>query len=139
MDRGPDGILRILLAEGEKPVYITQKDIREVQLALGAVKVGIEVLLERAGLTLDEIDEVLLAGAFGNYIDQESAVRVGLLPPVPLEKIRGVRNAAGRGSVAALASAPFWEKTHSVARKMHYIELSTLKDFQKRFMKAMFF
>lgn len=139
MDRGPDGILRILLAEGEKPVYITQKDIREVQLALGAVKVGIEVLLERAGLTLDEIDEVLLAGAFGNYIDPKSAVRVGLLPPVPLEKICGVRNAAGRGAVAALASARFWETAHSVARKMHYIELSTLEDFQKRFMKAMFF
>ncbi|MFP4482148.1 MAG: ASKHA domain-containing protein [Thermovirgaceae bacterium] len=139
MDRGPDGILRILLAEGEKPVYITQKDVREVQLALGAVKVGIEVLLERADLALDDVDEVLLAGAFGNYIDQESAVRVGLLPPVPLSKIRGVRNAAGRGAVAALASAPFWETTHSVARKMRYIELSTLRDFQKRFMKAMLF
>lgn len=97
------------------------------------------MLLEKAGLTLDGIDEVLLAGAFGNYIDQESAVRVGLLPPVPIEKIRGVRNAAGRGAVAALASAPFWEKAHSVARKMHYIELSTLGNFQKRFMKAMLF
>ncbi len=139
MDRGHDGILRILLAEGDKPVYITQKDIREVQLALGAVKVGIEVLLEKAGLTLDGIDEVLLAGAFGNYIDQESAVRMGLLPPVPLQKIRGARNAAGRGAVAALASASFWEKAHSVARKMHYIELSALEDFQKRFMKAMLF
>ena len=139
MDRDSRGIARVLLTDRAHPVYITQKDIREVQLALGAIRVGVEVLLERAGITLEAVDAIFLAGAFGNYIDHESAVAVGLLPDVGLRKIRGVRNTAGLGAAMALASAPFYEKTHEVAKRMNYIELSMLSDFQKRFIRAMNF
>ncbi len=139
MDRDPQGIVRVLLTDRAHPVYLTQKDIREVQLALGAIRVGVEVLLERAGIAVEAVDEVLLAGAFGNYIDHESAVAVGLLPPVGLKKIRSVRNTAGLGAAMALASASFYEKTHRIAERMNYIELSTLSDFQKRFVRAMIF
>ena len=78
----------MLITDPGSPVYITQKDIREVQLAIGAVKVGIEVMMEQMGITVDGIDEILLAGAFGSNIDIESAITVGLLPKVEREKVR---------------------------------------------------
>ncbi|MBL3592649.1 MAG: DUF4445 domain-containing protein [Synergistaceae bacterium] len=139
LDRDGRGIVRLLLTDRDHPVYFSQKDVRELQLALGAIRVGVEVLLEHYGATVDAVDEIFLAGAFGNYIDHESAVAVGLLPPVRLERIRSVRNTAGLGAVMALASASFFENTRTVAERMTYIELSSLSDFQKRFVGAMFF
>ena len=75
--RNANGMVQLLLTDEENPIYLTQKDVREVQLASGAVKVGTEVMLERAGITKDEISEVYLAGAFGNNIDIESAIAAG--------------------------------------------------------------
>ncbi|MCF7935537.1 MAG: ASKHA domain-containing protein [Synergistales bacterium] len=139
LDRNERGILRFLLTDDAHPVSLTQKDVREVQLALGAIRVGAEVLLERAGLPAEEVDEVLLAGAFGNYIDRTSALRIGLLPAVPAARITSVHNTAGLGAAMALASKHFYGKTYSIAEKMEYIELSTLDDFQERFVGAMTF
>ena len=96
-------------------------------------------MLERAGITKDEISEVYLAGAFGNNIDIESAIAAGLIPDIDRAKIRGVKNSSGLGASLALASAEFYERTKSVAEKMKYVELSSLPDFQKRFVKAMSF
>jgi len=132
-------INRLLITEPENPVYITQKDIREVQLAIGAVKVGIEVMLEQMGITVDEIEEILLAGAFGSNIDIESAVTVGLLPKVELQKVRFIFNSSGLGACMALASAEFYRETERTMGKMRYIELSSLPDFQKRFIRSMLF
>ncbi len=132
-------INRLLITEPENPVYITQKDIREVQLAVGAVKVGIEVMMEQLGITVEDIDEILLAGAFGSNIDIKSAVTVGLLPKVELEKVRFIFNSSGLGACMALASAGFYRETERTMRKMKYIELSTLPDFQKRFIRSMLF
>ena len=137
--RNANGMVQLLLTGEENPIYLTQKDIREVQLAAGAVKVGTEVMLERAGITKDEISEVYLAGAFGNNIDIESAIAAGLIPDIDRAKIRGVKNSSGLGASLALASAEFYERTKSVAEKMKYVELSSLPDFQKRFVKAMSF
>ena len=133
------GMVRFLLTDEENPVYLTQKDIREVQLAVGAIKVGIEVMLEHQGIGLDEVDEVLLAGAFGNNIDIESAIVVGLLPNVEHKKIIGVRNSSGYGAFLSLAAADFCASTQTAMEKMKYVELSTLPDFQKRFVTAMLF
>lgn len=139
LGRDKKGMVRLLLTDEKNPVYLTQKDIREVQLAVGAVKVGTEVMLECAGTTEDGIAEVCLAGAFGNNINVESAVRVGLIPDVSRGKILGVKNSSGLGACMSLASPGFYERTKEAAKKMSYVELSTLPDFQKRFLKAMSF
>ena len=139
LGRSESGMVRLLLTDGEHPVYLTQKDVREVQLAVGAVKVGVEVMLERAGVTKDEVAEVCLAGAFGNNINIESAARVGLIPDVERGRIHGVKNTSGLGACLALASAGFYERTKETAEKMSYVELSSLPDFQKRFVDAMTF
>ena len=138
--RSEKGMARFRLTEaGVEPLFLTQKDIREVQLALGAIRTGVEVMLEKRGVSLEDLDEVLLAGAFGNYIDVQSAITVGLLPQVPPEKIRSVRNSSGLGACMALASPRFYAHTKETARRMSYVELSLLPDFQKRFVKAMIF
>ncbi|HCL79658.1 MAG TPA: hypothetical protein DIC53_06800, partial [Synergistaceae bacterium] len=99
------GMVRFLLADhGDRPLFITQKDVREVQLAVGAIRVGAEVLLERRGVAMDDVDEILLAGAFGNYIHVENAMAIGLLPPFPPDRVRSVRNSSGLGACKALAS-----------------------------------
>ena len=137
--RDSKGMVRLLLTDEKHPVYLTQKDIREVQLAAGAVKVGTEVMLERAGITAEGIGEVCLAGAFGNNINIESAVRVGLIPNVRHDIITGVKNSSGLGACMSLASDDFFRRTKSAAEKMAYVELSSLADFQKRFINAMSF
>lgn len=122
-----------------EPVVLTQKDVRELQLAKAAVRAGIQILLSEANLTYDEIDEVLLAGAFGNYIDKTSALTLGLLPPIPLEKIKSVGNAAGAGAKLALLSKEILQKSITVARQVEHVELSTRKDFQDKFMDVLGF
>ena len=139
LGRNERGMVQILLTDEENPIYLTQKDVREVQLAAGAIKAGTEVMLERAGVTKDEISEVYLAGAFGNYIDIDSAAVVGLIPDIERGRIRGVKNSSGLGASLALASASFCENTKAVAEKMKYVELSSLPDFQTRFIKAISF
>ena len=83
--------------EGEHPVYISQKDIRQIQMAKSSICSGCLALLEEAGLTLESIDYLVLAGAFGNYIDIDNALSIGLLPPVSREKIISIGNGAGQG------------------------------------------
>ena len=132
-------INRFLITDSNHPVYLTQKDVREVQLAVGAVKVGTEVMMEQMGTTVDGIDEILLAGAFGSNIDIASAITVGLLPKVEREKVRFIFNSSGLGACMALASADFYRATEQTMSRMEYIELSSLKDFQKRFIRSMLF
>lgn len=139
LGRDGNGMVHFLLGEAADAVRLTQKDVREVQLALGAIRAGMGVLLERRDVSLEDIDELLLAGAFGNYIDLDSAMAVGLVPKLPRERIRSVKNASGLGACLALASPRFYEKTGEAAKTMQYIELSTLPDFQRRFVKAMIF
>lgn len=139
IDRDASNMGRILLTDNNHPVYLTQKDIREVQLAIGAIKVGVDVMLESAGKKVEDVDEVLLAGAFGCNIDIMNSIFVGLLPNVERNKIRSIRNASGYGASLALASARFFDGTKETAAKMSYVELSSLTDFQKRFINAMLF
>ncbi|NLI93780.1 MAG: ATP-binding protein [Peptococcaceae bacterium] len=119
----------------QEGIIITQGDVRALQLAKGAIRTGIEVLLKEAGITAGDITQVLMAGAFGNYIDKESALSLGLLPKVDPEKICLVGNAAGTGAQMALLSDNFWEKAYDVSQKVRHIELSGRKDFHEMFMK----
>jgi len=119
--------------------YLTQGDIREVQLAKAAIFAGIKILLKKVNISQDDIHKILLAGAFGNFIDKKSAIRIRLIPDLPLEKVELVGNAAGRGAEIVLLS----EKTRKICEKISkdskYIELSSYPDFQKEYIKAMFF
>ncbi len=135
---------RVLLAAEEdahegQAVYLTQRDVREIQLAKGAVRAGVEVLLEEAGMAASELEEVLLAGAFGNHIRPESAVGMGILPRVPLERIKGVGNAAGAGAVMALCSERWRTLACELAARAEHIELASSASFQTRFMETMLF
>jgi uncharacterized 2Fe-2S/4Fe-4S cluster protein (DUF4445 family) len=89
-----------------RAVAVTQHDIRELQLAKGAIRAGIETLLQDAGITAADLDQVIIAGAFGTYIDVESAITIGMLPDIPLERVSQVGNAAGTGARLALGARP---------------------------------
>jgi uncharacterized 2Fe-2S/4Fe-4S cluster protein (DUF4445 family) len=135
---------KFLLIEGERTVrgeamYLTQKDIREVQLAKAAVNTGIKILLREAGISVDDIDEILLAGAFGNFIDKKNAVRIGLIPNLSLKKIKTVGNSAGRGAELALCSNKKRQLAEEISKKVNYIELSSNSNFQEEFIEELFF
>jgi len=139
ISRDHNGMLRFLLTDTKNQVYLTQKDIREVQLALGAIKAGTDIILNSIGIGLDDLDEVLLAGAFGNNIDVRSAAIVGLLPRVHSGMVRSVYNSSGLGACLSLASSEFYESARATAKRMSYVELSLCKDFEKRFISNMIF
>jgi len=132
-------INRFLITDRNDPVYLTQKDVRAVQLATGAVKAGTEVLMEKMGVAADGIDEVLLAGAFGSNIDISNAMTGGLIPKVERERVRFVFNSSGLGACMAQASEDFYRRTEQTMGGMEYIELSSLQDFQDRFIRSLTF
>jgi len=119
-------------------IILTQKDIREVQLAKAAIRAGIRILMNRLGMTDSDIDRVLLAGAFGNYIRPSSAVRIGLLPNVPLDRIQSVGNAAATGAEILLISDEGRERAAKLARRIQYVEIAHEANFADIFADAMF-
>jgi uncharacterized 2Fe-2S/4Fe-4S cluster protein (DUF4445 family) len=119
-------------------VLLTQRDVREVQLAKAAIRAGIRILLNRFGLADSDLDRVLLAGAFGNYIRPASAVRIGLLPNVPLDRIQSVGNAAASGAQMLLISDECRQRAARLARRIQYLEIAHEKDFSDIFAEAMF-
>lgn len=122
-----------------KPIYITQKDIREVQLAKGAVIAGIKILLRYAQLESEEIEEVFLAGAFGNVLNPDSLVVMGLIPKICSGKIFSIGNAAGKGAVKLLLSEEMRNKAEYLSLKIQYVELSAQHNFPSIFAESMFF
>lgn len=125
-------------ATGED-IVLSQKDIREMQLAKGAIMAGIMILVQEMGIVPQEIDRVLLAGAFGNYIKKESAVVIGLLPALPLERIHTIGNAAGDGAKMALLSMEERARADILAKMAEHIELSNRNEFQQEFIKGLDF
>jgi len=130
-----------VLARGRagKRIVLTQQDIRKVQLAKGAIRAGIEILKKQLGIDDKDIEEVLLAGAFGNYIRAESARSIGLVPPIPIKKIKFVGNAASAGAKMALLSKDARKETKRIAEFTEYVELAGRNDFQEEFIEAMNF
>jgi uncharacterized 2Fe-2S/4Fe-4S cluster protein (DUF4445 family) len=120
-------------------ILLTQKDVRETQLAKGAIFAGYEILKAVLGVKDEDVTEVLLAGAFGNYIRREQAKRIGLLPDLPTEKIKFIGNAAGTGAKMVLLSRELREEACEISRRTEYIELAVRTDFHKIFAEAMFF
>lgn len=120
-------------------VSVNRSDINEIQLAKGAIRTGIEILLETAGVTASEIEQVLIAGAFGTYLSVESAVKVGMFPNLPRERFRQVGNAAGSGACRMLLSRKTRASADALARSIKYVELTTHKKFSRHFSKAILF
>jgi uncharacterized 2Fe-2S/4Fe-4S cluster protein (DUF4445 family) len=120
-------------------IFLRQKDIRETQLAKAAIRAGIKLLQNRIGLEDGDIAHILLAGAFGNYIRKESALRIGLLPDVPLERIAFVGNAASSGARMALVSQHYRDKARELAGRIEYIEIAHESDFQDIFADSILF
>ncbi len=123
---------------GRPAVTVTERDIQEVQLAKGAIRTGIQILLQAGGRVEEEIERVIIAGAFGSYIDVASAVQVGMLPPLPLERFRQVGNAAGTGARLALVSQSRRAEAQRVAQQVGYIELAAAPRFMQVFARSMY-
>jgi uncharacterized 2Fe-2S/4Fe-4S cluster protein (DUF4445 family) len=130
----------VLVEEGEfgapMTVVLTQHDVRELQLAKAAIRTGIQVLLATNGRKEQDLDQVIIAGAFGTYIDVASAVAVGMLPRLPLERFRQVGNAAGMGAKMALISSTQRMKAQTLASRVKYVELGSAPHFTETFLEA---
>ena len=124
---------------GDTQVVLTQRDVREVQLAKGAICAGICLLAEQLGVSLEDVKQVTIAGAFGNYMDPLSACDIGLIPVQLRSKTRPVGNAAGEGAKFVLESRGAWERAQHLARKADFLELATLPVFQDTFVDSMEF
>lgn len=133
---GPRGEPAFLFAP---PYMLTQKDVREVQLAKAAIAAGIDVLCREAGLTTADLDTVVLTGGFGQHLDVESAIRIGILPPVEPERVDVLENGAGRGTVLALRQDGTMERMIRFREAVTYIELSGHDYFGDRYIEHMTF
>ncbi|MCK5739930.1 DUF4445 domain-containing protein, partial [bacterium] len=125
--------------ESQPPIVFSQRDIREVQLAKAAIFAGIQVLLSAFGIQVEDLDAILLAGAFGNYIRRHQAKQIGLLPNIPEEKIKFIGNAAIEGAMRVLLSKEERDMAKTISDGVNYIELSARPDFQDHYMTAMMF
>jgi uncharacterized 2Fe-2S/4Fe-4S cluster protein (DUF4445 family) len=120
-----------------RDVVFTRSDVNEIQLAKGAIRTGANLLLEAAGIDASAVQEVVVAGAFGTYLDIGSAIRVGMLPNLPRERFRQVGNAAGRGAEHLLVSRARRVRALEIARRAQYVELTTHEHFTDTFVQAL--
>ncbi|HRF48149.1 MAG TPA: ASKHA domain-containing protein [Anaerolineales bacterium] len=138
--QGPEYPLALAPNTGTgRDVVITQSDVNEIQLAKGAIQAGLEILLESTGTPAEAVDEMIVAGAFGSFLNLESALDIGLLPRLPRARYAQVGNAAGVGAKALLLSLKERTRAQKIASRTSYIELTTYPGFQKRFALSMWF
>jgi uncharacterized 2Fe-2S/4Fe-4S cluster protein (DUF4445 family) len=139
---GEDGQPEFVLAWAEETVLeqditVTQKDVRAVQLAKAALYVGARVLMKKLGI--EKVDRIILAGAFGTYLDRERALMIGMIPDCDPERVLAVGNAAGDGAQIALFDRGKRLEAARVARQVEFVETAAEPDFQKQFLAAMAF
>ena len=136
-----DGMKAFRLAgrNNDEDIVITQKDIRELQNAKAAIAAGISTLVKKAGAAPDDIRKVFLAGGFGNYINVDSAVKIGLIPAELRDRVEPVGNAAGEGAAEGLLSGDMISLAVEISRGIEYIELSASAEFVDEYISNMFF
>jgi uncharacterized 2Fe-2S/4Fe-4S cluster protein (DUF4445 family) len=122
-----------------REVKISRQDVNEIQLAKGAIRAGVEVLCERAGISESDIEAFIVAGAFGTYLDVESAVTIGMFPRLPRERYAQVGNAAGSGARQLLVSRNQRQLAEQISSHVEYVELANHPDFMKIYVKALAF
>src|SRR3989449_4429230 len=132
-------VLRPGEAGARQEIVLTQDDVRQVQLAKGAIAAGVAMLQHVAGVPDARVAELMLAGGFGNYVSIASALRVGLIPPLPVERIRYVGNAAALGAQLCLVSETERRRAESVAARIEHVSLAAHPDFERIFVEAMNF
>jgi uncharacterized 2Fe-2S/4Fe-4S cluster protein (DUF4445 family) len=125
--RGPEGSV------AEDSIYLSQRDVRELQFAKAAIATGWQILLEEAGLEAADVKQVLLAGSFGSYLSPASAIRIGLVPKVPVMRVVSAGNVAGEGAKMALLSLRERAGGLALLEEVRYVELSDRADFNDRF------
>lgn len=124
---------------GDTHVTLSQKDVREVQLAKAAIRAGIQLLASTMEVAVEEIQRVYLAGAFGNFMNPVSACRIGMIPPALLSKIQPIGNAAGEGAKLCALSREEYEYSQRLADNTEFLELAGLPDFQDCYVDALEF
>lgn len=123
----------------EKDIFLFQKDVRELQLAAGAIRAGLKILLKKAGIGIESLHRILIAGGFGNFIRPENALRIGLLPPVENRKLKYIGNASSMGTKLALLSREIRKLSEKTAMETEHFNLSDSPEFQEEFASAMLF
>ena len=124
---------------GDTQVVLTQKDVREVQLAKGAIRAGIELMCTHLGVSVEQIETVYLAGAFGNYLDPAAACRIGMIPPCLADRIKPIGNAAGEGAKLSALSAEEFAYSQTLGAGTEFLELASMRQFQDRFIGCLNF
>ncbi|MEJ2215595.1 MAG: ASKHA domain-containing protein [Gemmatimonadota bacterium] len=132
----PGRFLR-LAGDEHHPVLLTAHDVRELQLVKGSIAAAVRLLLAEAGLGLDELEEVLVAGAFGNFVHPASARAIGLVPSVPPRRLRFVGNAAGAGARMLLVDRRARDRADALAARARFVELGNRPDYQDAFVEAL--
>lgn len=122
-----------------KKIDLTQKDIREIQLALAAIKSGIQIMLEKHCLKTEKLEGIFIAGAFGNYLNIKNAMTLGLLPPIDPKKIVFIGNSSLAGAKALLLSEKTRKTTETLVEKIQHLSLATYPKFQEYFIRALDF
>jgi len=132
-------VLRRGEAAARAEIVLTQDDVRQVQLAKGAIAAGIAMLLHVAAVPLERVEELLLAGGFGNYLSILSAIRIGLIPGLPVGRVRYVGNAASLGAQLCLLSEAERARADTIASRIEHVSLAAHPDFEQIFVDAMNF
>jgi len=136
-EHGPEFVVVTAEENNGREITFSRADIAEIQLAKGAIRAGIRILLKHAGITEADIDRVIIAGAFGTYLDAQSGMDIGMLPRVSRHRIQQVGNAAGAGARMALVSTMQRERAMRIAQYIHYVELTAVPEFQSEFAQAL--
>jgi len=136
-ENGPEFVVVPGDENGGREITFSRADVSEIQLAKGAMRAGVNILLKRAGVTEADIGEVIIAGAFGTYLDAQSGLDIGMFPRVERHRIRQVGNAAGAGARMTLLSIAEREHAIRIAHQVEYVELTAEKDFQSEFAQAL--
>jgi len=140
--RTGEGVEFVLVSSDEsetgKDIVITEYDISNLIKSKGAVFAAATVLLRSVGMDFPDIDRIFVAGGFGNYLNIEKAIAIGLLPDLPPDRFQFIGNSSVAGARIALVSNHAFEKAQSIAKKMTYFELSVNPDFMNEFIAALF-
>jgi uncharacterized 2Fe-2S/4Fe-4S cluster protein (DUF4445 family) len=133
---------RVFILHGDRSdpkIYLSQRDVRELQFAKASIATGWKLLLEQLNVDPDEIQQVLLAGSFGSYLSPKSAVEIGLVPKIPILRIVSAGNVAGEGAKMVLLSQQEKNGALSILNQIEYVELSDRKDFNDKFVEQLSF
>jgi len=139
LGKTPEGSNCFFFVEGEQPIYLDQHDVRQIQLAKSSIYSGCITLLEQAGMTPEDVTAFYLAGAFGNYIDVDNALFIGLLPPVPRDRIISVGNGAGQGVQLCLLDHQQLSRCRTLPQGVEHVELATSPKFMEEYIMNMNF